>query len=158
MDTAHKPTLPEAMIDQALMLDNQLCFAMYSASLAMTKAYKKILADLDMTYPQYLVMLVLWENNQMSVSELGAKLFLDSGTLTPLLKRMEIMGLLSRARDAADERRVLVTLSAEGKALRKRAMQVPEKLVCMLPPLEQIKSLVAQLKDVRKNLQDGVEE
>jgi DNA-binding MarR family transcriptional regulator len=158
MDTAHKPTLPEAMIDQALMLDNQLCFAMYSASLAMTKAYKKILADLDMTYPQYLVMLVLWENNQMSVSELGAKLFLDSGTLTPLLKRMEAMGLLSRARDAADERRVLVTLSAEGKALRKRAMQVPEKLVCMLPPLEQIKSLVAQLKDVRKNLQDGVEE
>jgi len=138
--------------DQALMLENQLCFAMYSASLAMTKMYKKLLKQLEITYPQYLVMLVLWEKDEVTVSELGNKLFLDSGTLTPLLKRMEIMGLLARSRDAADERRVLVSLSEEGRALRKRAIAVPEKLMCALPPLQQVAGLREQLKDVRKGL------
>jgi len=139
-------------IDQALMLENQLCFAMYSASLAMTKVYKKLLKPLDITYPQYLVMLVLWEKDEVMVSELGNKLFLDSGTLTPLLKRMEVMGLLVRSRDAADERRVLVRLSEEGRALRKRAAAVPEKLLCALPPLEQVANLRDQLKGLRKGL------
>jgi len=134
------------------MLENQLCFAMYSASLAMTKMYKKLLKQLEITYPQYLVMLVLWEKDEVTVSELGNKLFLDSGTLTPLLKRMEIMGLLARSRDAADERRVLVSLSEEGRALRKRAIAVPEKLMCALPPLQQVAGLREQLKDVRKGL------
>jgi len=139
-------------IDQALMLENQLCFAMYSASLAMTKVYKKLLKQLDITYPQYLVMLVLWEKDEVMVSELGNKLFLDSGTLTPLLKRMEAMGLLQRCRDAADERRVLVRLSEEGRALRQRAAAVPATLVCALPPLEQVVDLREQLKHLRKGL------
>src|SRR5947207_4811577 len=91
--------------DQALQLDNQLCFALYSASLAMTKVYKPLLAPLGLTYPQYLVMLALWEHDGQSVSELGHKLALDSGTLTPLLKRLEAQGQLSRERDVEDERR-----------------------------------------------------
>src|SRR5450830_68947 len=139
-------------IDQALMLENQLCFAMYSASLAMTKVYKKMLKSLDITYPQYLVMLVLWERDEVMVSDLGNKLFLDSGTLTPLLKRMEAMQLLHRTRDVADERRVLVRLSEDGRALRLRAMAVPEKLMCSLPPLEQVVQLREQLKSLRKGL------
>jgi DNA-binding MarR family transcriptional regulator len=139
-------------IDQALMLENQLCFAMYSASLAMTKVYKKMLKSLDITYPQYLVMLVLWERDEVTVSDLGSKLFLDSGTLTPLLKRMEAMQLLHRSRDAADERRVLVRLSEQGRALRLRAAAVPEKLMCALPPLEQVVNLREQLKVLRKGL------
>jgi hypothetical protein len=97
---------PAISAEQLLLLDNQLCFAMYSASLAMTKSYKKLLKALDLTYPQYLVMMVLWEQDGVIVSELGKRLYLDSGTLTPLLKRMESMGLLHRQRDAVDERRV----------------------------------------------------
>ncbi len=140
-----------------LRLENQVCFAMYSASLAMTKAYKKLLKHLDITYPQYLVMLVLWEQDQVTVSDLGAKMFLDSGTLTPLLKRMEAMGLLRRMRDAEDERRVIVSLTEMGLALRDHAQTVPGKLLCMLPPLEQIESLREQLKLVRKKLQESEE-
>jgi len=140
------------------MLENQLCFAMYSASLAMTKVYKKILKDLDITYPQYLVMLVLWEKDEVTVSDLGSKLFLDSGTLTPLLKRMEAMGLLHRARDTEDERRVVVRLSQDGRALRKRATAVPERLMCALPPLDQVSNLREQLKDLRKGLLEDAEE
>ncbi len=140
------------------MLENQLCFAMYSASLAMTKMYKKILKGLDITYPQYLVMLVLWEKDEVTVSDLGNKLFLDSGTLTPLLKRMEAMGLLHRARDVEDERRVVVRLSEEGRALRKRAVAVPEKLMCALPPLEQVVNLREELKMLRKGLLQEAED
>lgn len=111
--------------DQALRLDNQLCFALYSTSLAMTKVYKPLLEALDLTYPQYLVMLVLWEQDGLTVSDLGARLYLDSGTLTPLLKRLEAAGLLGRLRDASDERRVRVQLTATGRALRQRAADVP---------------------------------
>lgn len=139
-------------IDQALLLDNQLCFAMYSTSLAMTRLYKKLLKPLDITYPQYLVMMVLWEKDEVSVSELGARLFLDSGTLTPLLKRMETMGLLTRSRDADDERRVIVTLTAQGRALRVKATELPDKLLCALPPLQEVAVLREGLKDVRKGL------
>lgn len=152
MDKTHTTTLPDALIDEALLLDNQLCFAMYSASLAMTKAYKKILAPLEITYPQYLVMLVLWERDEVTVSELGSRLFLDSGTLTPLLKRMESMGLLHRKRDAGDERRVVVSLSDAGRALRQQARMVPQQMSCMLPALEQVRQLVGELKQVRKGL------
>lgn len=141
-----------AAIDEALRLENQLCFAMYSASLAMTKVYKKMLKELEITYPQYLVMLVLWEKDEVTVSDLGDKLFLDSGTLTPLLKRMEMMGLLHRARDAEDERRVLVRLSKQGRELRSKAAAVPGKLMCALPPLEQVISLREELKTLRKGL------
>ncbi|RAM64793.1 MarR family transcriptional regulator [Herbaspirillum rubrisubalbicans] len=152
MDKTHTTTLPDALIDEALLLDNQLCFAMYSASLAMTKAYKKILAPLEITYPQYLVMLVLWERDEVTVSELGSRLFLDSGTLTPLLKRMESMGLLHRKRDAGDERRVVVSLSDAGRRLRQQARTVPQQMSCMLPALEQVRQLVGELKQVRKGL------
>lgn len=106
-------------------LDDQLCFALYSAGLALTKAYRPILDALDLTYPQYLVMMCLWENDGLAVRELGARLHLDSGTLTPLLKRLEARGLLKRNRDAGDERRVLVALTAEGRALGERAAEVP---------------------------------
>jgi DNA-binding MarR family transcriptional regulator len=150
-------SMTASAIDQALMLENQLCFAMYSASLAMTKVYKKMLKSLDITYPQYLVMLVLWERDEVTVSDLGNKLFLDSGTLTPLLKRMEVMGLLHRARDVVDERRVLVRLSEQGRALRLRAAAVPEKLLCALPPLEQVVSLREQLKGLRQGLLEEAE-
>ena len=97
-----------------LALDHQLCFALYAASLAMTKAYKPLLAPLGITYPQYLVLLVLWEGDGITVSQLGDRLTLDSGTLTPLLKRLDAQGLLQRQRDAADERRVLLHLTPAG--------------------------------------------
>src|SRR5215212_4007928 len=97
---------------KALLLDNQLCFALYSASLAMTKLYKPLLDELGLTYPQYLAMLVLWEQDGLMVSDLGERLSLDSGTLTPLLKRLESAGLIARIRAVEDERRVLITLTA----------------------------------------------
>ena len=125
--------------DDALHLDNQLCFALYSASLAMTKLYKPLLEALELTYPQYLVMLVLWENDGLGVSALGERLFLDSGTLTPLLKRMETHGLLLRRRSPEDERRVHVHLTPAGRALQSRAASVPACIVaasqCPVPDL-----------------------
>lgn len=118
----HSPTPPE------LALDNQLCFALYSASLSMTKLYKTVLAPFGLTYPQYLTLLALWEYDGQGVSELGAHLYLDSGTLTPLLKRMETSGWLVRRRSTEDERRVLVHLTPKGHALRSQARQVPRTL------------------------------
>ncbi|MDB5817352.1 MAG: MarR family transcriptional regulator [Rhizobacter sp.] len=111
------------------LLDRQLCFALYSASLTVTKIYKPLLAKFGLTYPQYLVMLALWETDSIGVSALGERLYLDSGTLTPLLKRMQALGYLTRERDAADERRVIVTLTAEGRQLKKAAVVVPVGLV-----------------------------
>jgi DNA-binding MarR family transcriptional regulator len=108
-----------------LLLDRQLCFALYSASLAMTKLYKPLLEPLGLTYPQYLVMLVLWEGDGLTVSQVGERLALDSGTLTPLLKRLESAGLVQRLRDAADERRVLLQLTPAGRALKAQARKVP---------------------------------
>ena len=135
----------------ALQLDNQLCFAVYSASLAMTKAYKPLLDALGLTYPQYLVMLVLWEHGALSVSELGARLFLDSGTLTPLLKRMESGGWLQRARSLEDERRVRVSLTPAGRKLKSRATRIPECLVhasgCTVGELMSLTGRVRQLRD-----------
>src|SRR3712207_920674 len=104
-----------AFKEQALRLDNQLCFALYSASLAMTKLYKPLLDELGLTYPQYLAMLALWEQDGLSVSQLGERLRLDSGTLTPLLKRLEAMDLVARLRSVEDERRVHITLTAAGR-------------------------------------------
>jgi len=120
------PNIPRnTLSDQALRLDNQLCFALYSASLAMTKLYKPLLDELGITYPQYLALLVLWERDGLTVSDLGERLYLDSGTLTPLLKRLETAGLVSRLRDTQDERRVLVRLSAAGRELKQRAARIP---------------------------------
>ncbi len=113
-----------------LALDNQFCFALYSASHAMTKTYKPMLDRLGLTYPQYLVMLVLWEQDAILVKDIGARLFLDSGTLTPLLKRLEANGLVSRNRDPHDERQVRIALSSQGRALRAEAQKIPEQVLC----------------------------
>ena len=137
--------------DQALLLDNQLCFALYSASLAMTKLYKPLLDELGLTYPQYLVMLVLWEGDGLMVSELGQRLCLDSGTLTPLLKRLESTGLVSRMRDAEDERRVRIQLTAAGRKLKARAAKVPGCVLaasqCSIPELLQLTKQVRTLRE-----------
>ncbi len=139
--------------DEALLLDNQLCFALYSASLAMTKLYKPLLEELGLTYPQYLVMLVLWECDGLMVSELGQRLCLDSGTLTPLLKRLEAAGLVSRVRDAADERRVCIHLTAAGRRLKARAAKVP---ACVLAAtqfsLHDLRQLTGQVRALRERL------
>ena len=108
----------------ALLLDNQLCFALYSASLTMTKVYKPLLEAIGLTYPQYLVMLVLWERDGLPLKDIGERLFLDSGTLTPLLKRLETAGRIHRARDPGDERQVIITLTEEGKALGRTAKSI----------------------------------
>jgi len=118
----------DARADAWLALDKQLCFALYSASLAMTKVYKPLLAPLGLTYPQYLVMLALWEHDGQSVSALGDKLALDSGTLTPLLKRLETQGRISRERDALDERRVIVRLAPAGRQLKAEARRIPPEI------------------------------
>lgn len=114
--------------DNAPRLNRQLCFAMYSASRAATAAYRPLLDELGLTYPQYLVMLVLWEDEPRSVRELGEELGLDSGTLSPLLKRLESLDLVERRRSAADERRVEVYLTDAGDALRTRAAGIPQRL------------------------------
>jgi DNA-binding MarR family transcriptional regulator len=137
--------------DEMLRLDNQLCFAVYSASLAMTKLYKPLLDKLKLTYPQYLVMLVLWERDGLMVSELGERLSLDSGTLTPLLKRLEANGLVARIRDVTDERRVHVSLSTAGRRLKARAAAVPACLMaasqCSIEELVALTQQIQQLRD-----------
>jgi DNA-binding MarR family transcriptional regulator len=110
-------------------LDDQLCFALYSASRAVTMVYRPLLEELNLTYPQYLVLMVLWEEEPCTVGRLGARLHLDSGTLSPLLKRLETTGYICRVRAADDERRVQITLTPAGRALEERAACIPERLV-----------------------------
>ena len=134
-------------------LDHQLCFALYSSSLQMTKLYKPVLAPLGLTYPQYLVLLVLWQADAIGISELGAQLYLDSGTLTPLLKRMQAAGLLVRERASQDERCVIVSLTPAGRALRRKASQVPHKVACATGcKLTELTALTAQLHRLRSNV------
>jgi DNA-binding MarR family transcriptional regulator len=146
-----KVTPPAA--DPALLLDNQLCFALYSASLAMTKLYKPLLESMGLTYPQYLVMLVLWERDGLTVSSLGERLTLDSGTLTPLLKRLEQAGLLLRQRATHDERQVLVSLTSEGRKLKTKAAAIPgcvvEAAAC---PIPELMTLTRQVQTLRQRL------
>lgn len=137
----------------ALLLDNQLCFALYSANLAVNKLYRQLLAPLGLTYPQYLVMMVLWEKDDLTVSEIGERLFLDSATLTPLLKRLEAAGLLKRNRSRQDERQVAVTLTDEGKALQVKAREIPESVRCASAcSVDSLQELKAQLETLRQNL------
>jgi len=117
--------------DEALRLRHQVCFALYSASRAVTSRYRPILDRLGLTYPQYVALLVLWERGDTTVKDLGAALMLDSGTLSPLLKRLEAAGLVERRRNAADERSVVVGLTAGGVALKRRAVGVPEEIASM---------------------------
>jgi len=137
-----------------LMLDNQLCFALYSTSLMMTKTYKPLLQALGLTYPQYLAMLVLWENEGITVSEISARMLTDPGSLTPLLKRLESEGLLQRQRSSQDERVVQLYLTDKGRALHEQANALP---ACILKAsglsLEQLASLKEELVELRSHLQ-----
>ena len=141
-----------------LELDRQLCFALYTASRAVVRAYAPLLEDAGLTYPQYVTMLVLWEDQDRprSIGELGERLQLDSGTLTPLLKRLASMGYLNRSRDAEDERRVLVTLTGEGLALRDRLAAVPESfLACLGMDVADASALRDQLTELAASLEAG---
>lgn len=136
-----------------LLLDQQLCFALYSANLALHKVYRKLLNQLDLTYPQYLVMLVLWERDEIRVTDIGERLFLDSATLTPLLKRLETAGLLVRYRATADERQVIIALTDAGRALREKAQSVPEAVMCATDcSLDEIVNIKQQLEKLRGKL------
>ena len=144
--------------DETLRLDNQLCFALYAASLAMNKAYKPHLGALGLTYPQYLVMLVLWEHSQLTVSEIGEKLFLDSGTLTPLLKRLEASEFVVRQRDASDERRVYVSLTTAGKNLKKKILPLPNVMLeATQCTRDQALQLAQQLRELGSNFRKAAD-
>ena len=136
-----------------LLLDQQLCFALYSANLAMHKVYRKLLTQMDITYPQCLVMLVLWQQDSLTVSEIGERLFLDSATLTPLLKRLENAGLLNRQRSRQDERQVVVSLTDAGRSLRQQAESIPDEIQCASDCSEdEMNSLKLQLNQLRDKL------
>lgn len=141
-------------------LDNQLCFLLYASSRQIIKAYKKILDPLKLTYTQYITMVALWEKDHQLVSELGERLILDSGTLTPVLKKLETDGRVTRIRDKDDQRRVYVHLTDEGKKLSQTCLDVPEKLLsCIDLSHDQLKNLSFILKDVYKDVyKDGFKE
>jgi DNA-binding MarR family transcriptional regulator len=150
MKTAPSPSA------SAPALDDQLCFALYSTSLAMMRVYRGLLPKLGLTYPQYLAMMVLWEQDALTVSDIGERLFLDSATLTPLLKRMEAQGLVQRVRARADERQVIVSLTELGQAVRSDAAALMPDILCATKcSVEEITSLRSQLVDLRKNLNDS---
>lgn len=134
-----------------LKLENQICFAVYSTAHAFNRIYKPLLEKLGLTYPQYLVMLVLWESDDVPVKAIGERLFLDSGTLTPLLKRLEVAGLLRRTRNAEDERQVLIALTARGHDLRDKAKAVPHGVLaasaCSVDELVSMKDQLVALRD-----------
>ncbi|MGF7138669.1 MarR family winged helix-turn-helix transcriptional regulator [Roseimarinus sediminis] len=143
---------------EQLKLENQLCFPVYAVSRLFTKAYQPELDRLGITYPQYLVMMILWETNGISVNEIAKKLILKTNTITPLLKRMEKLGLIIRQRSSSDERKVLIRLSAEGRKMEEQAAQIPKKLYEELldGPLgidelldlkQKLDHIIAQLKD-----------
>ena len=142
---------------EALLLDNQLCFALYSTSLLMTKVYKPLLQALGLTYPQYLAMMVLWEQDGLTVGDVSTRLLTDPGSLTPLLKRLEGEGFITRTRSKEDERVVLLRLTEQGRALQQRARQVPG---CILSAsgldLEKLQKIQSDLLQLRGNLREHV--
>ena len=139
--------------DEQLQLDSQLCFALYSASLQMTKAYKPLLQSIGLTYPQYLAMLVLWERDGLTVGEISARLLTEPGSLTPLLKRLEAEGLISRTRSNIDERVVELHLTDAGRALKQRAKDFPSCMVeCTGQSPEALLALRNQLVSLRSAL------
>jgi DNA-binding MarR family transcriptional regulator len=142
--------MTDEMLEEDLRLDKQLCFALYGAAHAFTRAYKPLLAPLGLTYPQYVVMMALWEEDDLSVKALGEKVGLDSGTLSPLLKRLEQIHYVSRRRDVADERVVFITLTEEGRALKARALQVFSTIGnltgCDLAEIESLRDSLKRLK------------
>ncbi|CAN5271800.1 MarR family transcriptional regulator [soil metagenome] len=144
MPRKHAPHLP-------LMLDNQLCFAVYSTAHAFNRVYKPLLDRLGLTYPQYLAMLVLWERDDVPLRDIGERLFLDSGTLTPLLKRLEAADLIKRTRNTEDERQVLIALTVKGQALREKAKAVPQGILaasaCSVDEMVAMKNDLVALRD-----------
>ncbi|MGB1949884.1 MAG: MarR family winged helix-turn-helix transcriptional regulator [Marinobacter sp.] len=150
--------------EDGLALDSQVCFALYTANRAVVARYRPLLAELGLTYPQYLVMLVLWEaaadDHRLKVSEVGERLRLDSGTLTPLLKRLELQGLVNRARGADDERVVTVAVTQAGYDLREQARSVPERLLCatgvaperLMALRDELRSVLAELERQAPNV------
>jgi MarR family transcriptional regulator, organic hydroperoxide resistance regulator len=154
-EMGRKPTAA----DQLLRLDNQICFAVYSAAHAFNRVYKPLLDRLGLTYPQYLVMLVLWERDGVPVKEIGDRLFLDSGTLTPLLKRLELAELIQRTRSTKDERQVMIGLTLRGQALKDQARSVPPSILaasqCSVAELSAMKNEIVALRD-RLNALAGV--
>ncbi|QMV44302.1 MarR family winged helix-turn-helix transcriptional regulator [Cohnella cholangitidis] len=138
----------------ALKLDNQLCFAVYACAREITKLYHPLLRELGLTYTQYITMLALWEEDRVTVKQLGQRLYLDSGTLTPLLKRLEQLGLLTRSRDKQDERSVIIALSEQGIRLQERALEIPEKLLCQVGVTpEEVAALKDQITGIMNKVQ-----
>jgi DNA-binding MarR family transcriptional regulator len=137
--------------DAPLLLGNQICFAIYSTAHAFNRVYKPLLDRLGLTYPQYLVMLVLWERDSVPLKDIGERLFLDSGTLTPLLKRLEAAHLVKRTRGTADERQVLIALTPQGQSLREKAKAVPQSILaasaCSIAELSAMKNDLVALRD-----------
>ena len=146
---------------EQLKLENQICFPLYAVSRLITRTYQPLLEELGITYPQYLVLMVLWERDGITVNHIREKLVLNTNTVTPLLKRMEQNGLLERVRDTADERKVLVSLTKKGKELREEAVQVPFQLVKNIETEDLSETEVLQLKATLNKLLDhltGLEE
>ncbi len=144
------PPMKNKPTESDLSLQNQLCFALYAASLAMTKTYRPLLAPLGLTYPQYVVMLALWQFRELTAGALAQAVALDSGTLSPLVRKLVAQGLVLRQRSAADDRSVLITLTAAGLALRRRAQAVHAQVACSTQcSAAQLKTMTAQLQTLR---------
>ncbi|MDF2543206.1 MAG: hypothetical protein K0S47_2924 [Herbinix sp.] len=139
------PSMEPANYD-ILKLDNQLCFALYVCSKEIIRKYKPILDPLGLTYTSYITLLALWEKDEITVKDLGKRLYLDSGTLTPLLKKLESQGYIERSRSVSDERNVYITLTEKGKGLKTGALQIPKDLICSTNiDMEKAFSLLASL-------------
>lgn len=143
---------------ELLRLDNQLCFALYACSREIIKVYKPILDPLNLTYTEYVVLMALWEKDKIPVKDLGQKIFLDSGTLTPLLKKMAEKNLVARERSESDERSVIISLTSKGKALEKKCRDNPDKLICAAK-LEQVDgdALMKNLHKMLSNFRDAAD-
>jgi DNA-binding MarR family transcriptional regulator len=138
----------------ALKLENQLCFPLYACSKEIVRRYKPYLDELDLTYTQYITMMVLWEEDEINVKELGRKLYLDSGTLTPLLKKLEAKGYITRSRSKEDERNLVVKITGSGKALREKACEIPAKVgSCVNLSEEKAKLLYETLYQILDSIQ-----
>lgn len=145
------------MENNQLKLENQICFKIYSAEREITKLYRNLLEELDVTYPQYLVLLVLWEGKSATVKELGQKLFLDSGTLSPMLKRMEGNNLIERRRSIEDERTVIISLTKKGEDLKDKAQCIPSKLLENLSlDMKELKNLNQTLSTILNRIQQKI--